>query len=303
MQQINFRAMGCQMLAILDSQSLAHQARLQEAPAWFETWEQRLSRFRPDSELSRVNRQGGTQPISAVLAEALREAQRAQRQSGGLVNPLVLNALESAGYDRNFADLPADSASATEPASPVEALDGWLDFDQRRLTLPPGSRLDLGGIGKGWAADRAAQRLGKLAPALVDAGGDVAVSAPRRDGSPWPVAVADPLHPEQQLDLALLWRGGAATSGRDYRRWRKNGAWQHHLIDPRTGRPANSDVLSATVIAPSCRMAETAAKTVLILGSLSGLQWLDQRPALAGLVVLEDGSVLSSRRWLEHVWR
>jgi thiamine biosynthesis lipoprotein len=303
MQQITFQAMGCQMMAALDSQNTSQSARLDEVPTWFETWEQCLSRFRPDSELSQVNRKGGTQPVSPLLAEVLREALVAQRQSGGLVNPLLLNALEAAGYDRNFGDL-VESTSLTVFESQHDRIPN-LKLDSRHgwINLPPNSRLDLGGIAKGWAADRAAQRLGKLAPALVDAGGDVAASAPQADGSPWPVGVADPLHPGEQLDLVMLWRGGVATSGRDYRRWQKNSVWQHHIIDPRTGYPAQTDVLSATVVAASARQAEIATKTVLILGSLDGLRWLDDHPKLAGLLVLEDGAIIPSHHWLEHVWR
>jgi FAD:protein FMN transferase len=302
MQQISFRAMGCQMMAAIDSALPKHQAQLNEVPDWFESWEQHLSRFRPDSELSQVNRRGGHQSVSQVLAQVMSAAQTAQRQSGGLVNPLLLNALETAGYDRDFVDLPEEIAAQDDMLPMTQNWNLGLDFDNRKLTVPPGARLDLGGIAKGWAADQTAQRLGKLAPALVDAGGDVAASAPQADGSPWLVGVAHPIDPDEQIDLVLLWEGGVATSGRDYRRWRKGGGWQHHIIDPRTGHPARTDVLSATVVAPSARMAETAAKSVLILGSLEGLHWLDERPELAGLIVLDDGDTIPSRRWLNHVW-
>jgi len=317
MQQISFRAMGCQMMAAIDSTLPDHQAYLIQVPDWFEDWEQHLSRFRPESELSQVNRGFGPQSISKVFAQVVAAALVAQHQSGGLVNPLLLNALEAAGYDRNFADL-REKASTLEPQvgafSPEELAgpdDLWpemqnrnleLDPDHRKLTLPPGAHLDLGGIAKGWAADQAAHRLGKLAPALVDAGGDVAVSASQADGSPWPVGVINPLNPGEQLDLVLLWEGGVATSGRDYRRWRKNGRWQHHIIDPRTGRPAWTDILSATVVAPSACTAEAAAKSVVILGSLEGINWLNERPELAGLIVLDDGTPIPSRRWLDHIW-
>jgi thiamine biosynthesis lipoprotein len=303
MQKISFHAMGCQMLAVIDSPLPAAQAQLDQVPDWFETWEQHLSRFRPDSELSQINLGSGEQLISTVLARVIRAGLLAERQSNGLVSPLMLNALEAAGYDRNFADLPVEISAPVDPPIWNTNWNLQLDFDNHTLILPPGARLDLGGIAKGWAADRAAQRLGKLAPALVDAGGDIAASAPQADGSPWPVGVADPLDPEAQLDLVMLWRGGVATSGRDYRRWRKDGRWQHHIIDPRTGLPAQTDVLSATVVAPSARMAETAAKTALILGSLDGLRWLDDRPELAGLIVLDDGSTIPSRKWLDNVWR
>jgi thiamine biosynthesis lipoprotein len=303
MQKISFHAMGCQMLAVIDSPLPAAQAQLDQVPDWFETWEQHLSRFRPDSELSQVNLGSGEQLISTVLARVIRAGLLAERQSNGLVSPLMLNALEAAGYDRNFADLPVEISAPVDPPIWNTNWNLQLDFDNHTLILPPGARLDLGGIAKGWAADRAAQRLGKLAPALVDAGGDIAASAPQADGSPWPVGVADPLDPEAQLDLVMLWRGGVATSGRDYRRWRKDGRWQHHIIDPRTGLPAQTDVLSVTAVAPSARMAETAAKTALILGSLDGLRWLDERPELAGLIVLDDGSTIPSRKWLDNVWR
>jgi FAD:protein FMN transferase len=305
MQQINFRAMGCHMMAAIDSNRSHAAQRLAAVPAWFEVWEQRLSRFRPDSELNQVNQhRGKAQPVSTVMSEVIHAALLAQQESDGLVNPLLLEALEAAGYDRSFDKLAQDGPRSTNTSQALPTRQGLhLDPRRRKLVLPPDSRLDLGGIAKGWAADRAAQRLGKLAPALVNAGGDIAVSGPQAEGKPWPVSVANPLDPEHPLDLVLLHRGGVATSGRDYRRWRRDGVWQHHILDPRTGRPALTDVLSVTVVAPSARMAEAAAKTVLILGSLEGLTWLDARPALAGLAVLDDGQTIPSRRWLDHICR
>jgi FAD:protein FMN transferase len=303
MQQITFHAMGCQMLAAIDSEDPQAQSWLEEVPGWFEDWEEHLSRFRPSSELNLVNSQGGSTTVSPVLAEVLRNALDAQQKSGGLVNPLVLNALEDAGYDRDFDHLPNRITNENQKQNVAIKERLTLDFDNRELSLPLGSRLDLGGVAKGWAADKAADLLGEKGPALVDAGGDAAASAPQLDGSPWPIAVANPLDPEEQLDLVLLWSGGIATSGRDYRRWQLNGHWQHHIIDPRTGLPAETDVLSATVVGPSARLAETAAKTILILGSLDGLRWLDKRSELSGLLCLEDGTTIPSRGWLDQIWR
>ena len=168
------------------------------------------------------------------------------------------------------------------------------------VNLPPGVRLDLGGIAKGWAADRAARRLRRAGPALVDAGGDIAVSGPMRDGSPWPVGVSDPFDPEKRVDVVLLERGGIATSGRNRRRWLIDGLNGHHVIDPRTGLPAQTDVMTATVIGPSAEVAEMAAKVVLISGSYQGLEWLEKHPELAGLMVLEDGAIIYSRRWIYY---
>jgi thiamine biosynthesis lipoprotein len=114
--------------------------------------------------------------------------------------------------------------------------------------------------------------------------------------------VANPADPETQLELLLIERGGVATSGRDYRRWRQNGAVRHHIIDPRTGRPAETDVLSATIIAPSAEDAEVAAKTALILGSRAGMAWIEARPSLAGLLVLEKGEVMQSQQLKRYLW-
>jgi thiamine biosynthesis lipoprotein len=310
MQQISFRSMNCQMLACLDDDAPRAARRLTEVPGWFEDWEQRLSRFRPDSELSRINqRAANSVTVSGVMSDVLRAARLSVRESGGLVNPLVLPALEAAGYDRSFEQMVAEGGVANANPKGLVSVQNLYPVAETfrishsgRLELPPGSRLDLGGVAKGWAADRAAQRLGKLAPALVDAGGDIAVSGPQAGGSPWPVGVSDPFDPARTLDVVALSRGGVATSGRDYRRWQRGNAMQHHIIDPRTGSPAITDVLTATVIGPSARAAETAAKTALILGSWHGLDWLEKRPHLAGLLVLEDGLVLGTQNWASYTF-
>ena len=311
MQQISFHAMHSQMMAAVDSDAPSAARRLEQTPAWFAEWEQRLSRFRPDSELSQINqRTGQVLQISALMAEVLAAALRAERQSAGLVTPAILDALEESGYDRSFEQMLAfpDEVSARflagggqSAARPAASRGIQLKPHKRLLYLAPGTHLDLGGIAKGWSADRAAGRLRRFGPALVDAGGDIAVSGPRLDGEPWLIGVSDPFNREQHIELLMIFKGGVATSGRDYRRWQKGGAWQHHIINPHTGRPAHTDVLTSTVIAPSAQAAEMAAKTTLILGSFQGIQWLDRHPELAGMMVLEDGQMVHSRRWMDFV--
>jgi thiamine biosynthesis lipoprotein len=211
------------------------------------------------------------------------------------VNPTVLAAVEASGYDRSFEQI---DAGRPAPPQPAPALDAWraIEFDVQGKVVhtPEGMRLDLGGAAKGWAAERTARRLGRLAPVLVNAGGDIAVSAPQRDGQPWPVGIGRPENAERHLALLPVLRGGVATSGRSYRRWEQGGQPRHHLIDPRSGRPAETDVLAATVVAPGALEAEIAAKVVLILGSRLGMDWLQTRPRLAGILALEDGQVLTS---------
>ncbi len=302
MQQREFRAMGCHMHAVVDSPRVIDQ--IKQVPFWFEEWEQALSRFREDSELSRLNRNAGSKVrASPVLWEVVQAALEAARQSNGMVTPTLLAALESAGYDRTFESLKPDQAHQHP---------GWMlvgdwrliecDASTRSITLPPGMRIDLGGIAKGWAADQAAQRLGRYAPALIDAGGDIAVSGPRANGERWPIGVADPSAPERNIELLLIDHGAVATSGRDYRRWKRNGVWQHHIIDPRSGEPAETDVVSATVIAPTAVQAEMAAKMVLIMGSRAGLDWLAEQPTLAGLLVLENEYILHSPQIEDYLW-
>ncbi len=305
MRQHEFRAMGCQMLAALDVATPAAAERLAEVPDWFAEWERRLSRFRDDSELVWLNRQAaGPVQVSDILWDVVKTALQAAQRSHGLVTPTILAELELAGYDRSFDMIDAHIPAGSPPATPSGDWNAVvLRLGSRSICLPPGVRLDLGGVAKGWAADRAARQLGAHGPALIDAGGDIAVSGPMADGSPWPIGVADPTELDGQIELLLLESGGVATSGRDYRRWRRGDSWQHHIIDPRTGHPAVTDVLSATVVASSAREAEMAAKVALILGSRAGLEWIEARPSLAALLVLEDRRIVRSRRLERFTWQ
>src|SRR5512139_3473130 len=165
MQRSEFRAMGCHMAAVLDTDRAA--ASLKVVPAWFEAWEQIFSRFRADSELSQLNQRAGQWTrVSASLWEVVHLALVAARWTDGLYSPTILNALEAAGYDRTF-----DEITATpEPITPQP--DGqWRSIQRqslkRSICLPPNVRLDLSGIVKGWVADRAAKKLGAHGPALI----------------------------------------------------------------------------------------------------------------------------------------
>lgn len=192
------------------------------------------------------------------------------------------------------------------PRTAVLAPGAWREIQtepvRRRVRLPAGVHIDLGGIAKGWAAEQAAGRLSECGPSLVDAGGDIVVSGPMADGSGWPVDVADPLAPDRVVARLVVDFGTIATSGRDYRRWQRGGVWQHHILDPRTARPATTDVVAVTIVAPLAWQAEAAAKTALILGSRAGLAWLEARRALGGLLVLDDGRVVHSYGMQRYLW-
>ena len=321
-QQVTFRAMGCTVRALVDSAAPEATAALERMPVWFEAWERRLSRFRADSELSRLNdRAGRWTRVSPIVWRALRTARQAAAATGGLVVPTLGAAIAAAGYDRSFERLEAGAPGAGGPAGagppargPAPASD-WrtIEWDRRRhaVRVPEGCRLDLGGTAKGWAADRAARRLAAAGPALVDAGGDVAVARPPRWAAGWAVGVARPAAggaaPAAGAGTPLVAvlrvaAGGVATSGRDFRTWLRDGVRRHHVLDPRTGREADTDLLSATAIAPTAAAAEAAAKAVLILGAAAGLAWLDARPHLAGLACGQAGRVWGSRRLADYLW-
>ena len=166
-----------------------------------------------------------------------------------------------------------------------------LDPQKRAVWLPPGGRLDLGGMAKGYVAEQAVAMLSDWGPCLVDAGGDV-VAGQAPVGLPgWPVAITAP-GIEETADLMTLWLAEAAlaTSGIDYRRWQHNGRLAHHIIDPRTGCPAAADLLAASVLLQQAAQAEAVATAVLILGEQAGSAWLAERH-IPALLVTQTGAI------------
>ena len=310
MRHIEFRAMNCEMSAVLDTECSKFDALLQQVPEWFEAWEQTFSRFRPESELSRLNASAGqvfkaSEDLWAVVDLAVRTARTHQ----GLVTPTVLNALVDAGYGQSFEQL-MDVAPSKRTINQPQTLDALAqikcDEQARTVYLPPEVHLDLGGFVKGWCADMVVQRLGQYAPALMDAGGDIAVSGAMADGGDWAIGIADPFDAEHDLALVMVKGCGVATSGRDYRKWTQDGSPRYHIIDPRTGKSALTDVLSATVIAPSTQLAELASKMLLILGSQAGMEWLNVQEAQEGYaacMVLEDGALRMNALFEQYRWQ
>ena len=296
---LEFRAMGCQMLAALDYYPDRASRLLAQVPNWFEIWEASLSRFRASSELNQINNQPGVPiPVSETMWSVLHAARLAEKLSHGFVSPVLLNSLIAAGYTTSFDNLAVENSipgtmASTLPASTLK--DVIFQPVDRTICLPQGLRLDLGGVAKGWAAHQAMRLMENYGPTLIDAGGDIAISGLKSDGQPWLVGIDDSLQRMESLATLRLGRCGVATSGKDHRRWKQGGRWQHHIIDPRTGEPALTDVLTSTVIASNVMKAEMAAKVVLILGSQEGLAWLNVHPGYAGLIVTENGNVLTSK--------
>jgi FAD:protein FMN transferase len=261
-------------------------------------WSRLLTRHDPGSPLMRLNGDPrGTVPLGPTLAAALAWADKAGRMTGGLVDVTRL-------AERLAAESATGAAGPADAAAPRTS--GWhLDTAgprRRTVTRTPGTGFDLDGVGKGWIADRALGLLGRHPGAVVDADGDVAVRV--APGDRWEIGVEDPRARGDLLAVIVLadepgapGRGrrtwGVATSGTSVHRF---GPDAHHLIDPRTGRPAATDVVQATVLASGAAAAEAFAKSAVILGSAAGLDFLDRAGVAGAIVLLADGRVLALPR-------
>ena len=281
-------------------------------------WADRLTRFDAASDLSTLNASPATSArIRPTLVAVLAWAEDADARSGGIVDVTMLRerlAAEAGGLpDHESRGMNAGGKAGTDADTgtdadagtcPTGAAGTWrLARDARggTVTRTPGLAIDLDGVAKGWIADRALGLLATAHGAAVDADGDVAVRlAP---GDTMDVAVADPRDPSAPLGFLALratvpWDAtyGIATSGTSVHRWQSG---THHLIDPRTRRPAITDVVQATVLARSARDAEVLAKTAVILGRDEGLTFLDAAGALAAVVLTERGECLAPPRSLD----
>jgi thiamine biosynthesis lipoprotein len=296
--ELRFRAVGTDCTAAVtagpDDRRRAQRA-LDAARAEVAACEAALSRFDPSSDLSRLNRDAGSWvAVDVRLVEALQRALRARAATRGRFDPTVLPALVAAGYDRSFELL---------EARPPRRLDGWrggaaVDVDEgtRRARVAPGAAVDLGGIGKGYAATRALDAMRAAWPslpgALVDLGGDLALRGATPEGGPWRIDVADPRRPGAVAGRLLLSGGGVATSGRDVRRFGPDGSL-HHLIDPATGEPARPGPLAVTVVATDAAEAEAHATALAISDLPRTRAHLAEHPSLSALVVPDVGRPLA----------
>jgi thiamine biosynthesis lipoprotein len=242
-------------------------ADLSAAVAEVYAFETRLTRFDPRSELSLFNAAAGARVgVTPLLEELLRAALEAHALSDGMVNAAVLPAVIAAGYDRTIAEVrrrPAAPSPAEAP--PVPVLDEVLEVGEGWARLRPGAAVDLGGVGKGWLADRLAERLEN---AVVNLGGDLRALGDGPDGEGWTAGLCDG-------STVRVRDAGIATSGRGGRRW----AGGHHLVDPRTGRPAPGGPEAVTVVGASALRAEVLAKVVALRGLAEGVPLVMARGA------------------------
>ena len=293
----SFKAMGTTVVVAVENPAALGVATA-AARSVVDSIDTACSRFRADSELTRLNAAAGCGfvELSDLLDEAIGVALDAAAVTGGLVDPTIGALIQRLGYTVTFDDLPLDG-----PAIDLEvrSAPGWetVRHDQRArsVALPGGASLDLGAVGKAWASDRAARaaadRIGT--GALVACGGDVAVAGPDRpDG--WRVRVAESVDARVWQDV-MMFDGGLATSGTESRTWRRGGETLHHILDPATGLPAASPWAMASVAAVTCAGANAAATAAIVLGD-GAPSWLAGR-GLPARLVHRDGSVVTVGRW------
>lgn len=247
--------------------------------------ERRWSRFRVDSDVSRINAASGRPvPVARETLDAVDAALDARRRTDGRFDPTVLAALVAAGYDRTFeevsAGVPASGGALPRPAG------ARVDVDRQAGTVAvqTGAGVDLGGIGKGLAADLVcADVLARpgVDGVCVDLGGDVRVAGRSPSDAGWGIEVDDPFHPGgRPLALIALEEGAVCTSTTARRRWRgSDGDVRHHVIDPATGSPATTPVVAATAVAGAAAEAEIDATLALLTGD----------PGELGIVVHHEG--------------
>lgn len=301
MESRSFRAMGTTITLYGPESTASGSGPMQPGPfdealelvrGIFETEEQRFSRFRTSSELSLVNEDAGTPTrVSDGFAEVLALALDALDRTGGLFDPTVLRALENAGYDRDFDNVPFDyTSTAGSRQHPSGETSRELNANEAvtlhgsTVSLTPGVGLDLGGIAKGWTADLAAGAAASvLGWAMVDAGGDMRLTS-GSDG--FVIAIEDPQLAGEALTHLTLEAGALATSSTLRRRW---GTDRHHIIDPRTAVPSHTGVVQATAWGATCAEAEVNAKWAL----LAGRPVLDR---IGALLLMEGGEVITNLR-------
>ena len=290
---LRFRAMGTRAHVLIEGPPELLPLACREIDRLDRLW----SRFIADSDVSRLNGAGGSPvEVAPATVELIARAAEGWQITEGLFDPTLLNEVVAAGYDRDFDEVratgggPAPARAPLRPAAP--GLPVLVDPASSRASVAVEVGFDSGGIGKGLGADLVADALrheGATA-AMVNLGGDLRAAGAPADG-PWKVGLDNPFEPTAPPPVQLVLRDGAlATSTSLVRRWRQHGEERHHLIDPRTGRPCESDVASVSVVADQGWRAEALAKAALLVGVERALPLLTANGA-TGLVVDWQGRI------------
>jgi len=301
-----FRAMNTDILLAAEGDPQQIEAGFQETQALIDELEARFTRFSPESELSQLNRATGSWfEASEDLYDLMQQANTYFIQSGGLFDPSILPALQMAGYDKSMDEIRAHGATPHRCDEIPEKMDfGAVRYDPASggIFLPPGMQIDLGGIAKGWIAETAALRLACYAKVCaVNAGGDMFLIGLPEGEKAWQVALEDPRDPDNTLAVLSVGPGAVATSSVTKRRWQLDGQEKHHLIDPRSGEPAETEWLSVTVVAPRATGAEVFAKALLLAGPQDAMALASNSKNMIFFAVDSEGKLWGSENSQELI--
>ena len=306
MKYYEFRAMNTDIVLAAEGGPQSVQTGFACAREYIEASEARFTRFAETSELSALNRASGEWlRVSAEMFQLVRQAREYVDATEGLFDPSILDALERAGYDKSMDEIRRVGASTARQAVSLPLAnirDIEFNVQRRAIRLPRGLRIDLGGIAKGWIAERAAQQLAKVAAACaVSAGGDMFMLGLPAGEPSWAVALEDPRDANNKLAILNVSGGAVATSSIVKRRWQQGARSMRHLIDPRTRQPADTDWLSVTVVAPHAATAEVFAKVLLMAGSRGAAEISARRNDVAYLAVDTEGQLHGSIQVTEAI--
>ena len=306
MQSHQFRAMNTVIL--LEAEDPEAAQAFDTAQSFIEISEQRFTRFKETSELSALNRSAGNWfSASSEMMELMTTAMHCHKATGGLFDPSVLPYLEAAGYTQSMDQLwllgPNQQPEhyPHKGASPFTAVE--IDKIKNRIRLPKGMKIDLGGIAKGWIAEKAAKLMAAHSPVCAaNAGGDMFLIGHPSGQQSWEIILEDPRNPSQDLMILLVEKGAVATSSVTKRVWHQGEVKRHHLIDPRSGQPAEAMWLSVTVFAPNAALAETFAKSILIAGPIEAEKLLASNSNISFLAVDTQGQIWKSPAEKESIY-
>jgi thiamine biosynthesis lipoprotein len=305
-RSIEFRAMNTTVMLAAEG-DLAIDG-MHAAKAFIDSCEQRFSRFLPASENSALNRSAGEwAPISDELMEMLQLSVKYYRETHGIFDPSILADLKRVGYDRSIDEIRLSGIQNTSIDSTRTSQPGFKEISfnlaERSVRLPPDVEIDLSGIAKGWIVEKAAQLLHAYVPACgVSAGGDILFIGQPSDGMDWDVYLEDPRNPAHMLAQLHIAAGAVATSSITKRSWIQGQHVRHHLIDPRTGEPAETEWLSVTVICPAIIDADVYAKAILIGGTAEASAILQAHPEIHFIAVGANGKLAGSPNFKDYLY-
>lgn len=250
---------------------------------WFESVEDTCSRFKEESELSWLNQQIGKEvEVSNLLFNILMDALHFLKDTNGIFNPGILSAIENSGYTKSIEFIKGRELGASSLSAPKVSNIQPYQLNEEKQTVILNTRIDLGGIAKGWVIDRAADVLSKYGYGFINVGGDIRIfgKLPR----PLNIGIEDPFDPAKMISSIQVSDGAVATSTSMKRRWKVNGRNKHHLIDAGTGESSESNIISSTVTAPTATEADVLAKVILLMGEEGGKSWISGKKNKAVII-------------------